>query len=80
MDIGDIIDHVSMSAYENQWEALNKDLSSLNFAELTEVQIIAWMRSTWPMRSRLSGWQSALCKAKEALEARGLETKLHGLS
>lgn len=67
--IKDIISLTSELAYAGNWDELSKLLDELDLS-LPTVLLVAWARSTCPMRTKLPNWQDTIYKIRDEFDIR----------
>lgn len=72
--IAEIIDETSILAKAGNWEIINAMVAAFDYANAPEIESIAVLRSTYPIRSKLPDWPHAVNKARAILgdKLRGL--------
>lgn len=78
--VGSIIDLISTLASESRFAAIDDLLQDIDLS-LSDLILMSYLRSTFPLRQKLYYWADALNKIKNELDARGLGRSkiLHGL-
>ena len=68
--ISGIIDLTSRYAYAGDWQGFDDILVNVVLTHLYDTEIIAYARSTYPMREKLPSWGALVLRAKAEFEKR----------
>lgn len=72
--MGEIIDETSDLAYRGRWQAIETLLDEIDYSETSGI-LMAWVRSTYPMREKLYNWQDTVYKIRDEINRRGENAK-----
>lgn len=80
--IKEIIMHVSILTYKNQFYKISDDLLSLELTNLPDAILIALLRCTFSIKNQIPCWRSLLDQVEQILITRGSDCKklLRGLT